>query len=103
VLGQIITPAYLILLVLMAPVLTLTPVALTVMASSRFNEPRAAAQVSTVIFIVLMLIFSTVGRGQVISPLASLLSTLVMAVVGIILFWIAIGIFQRETILTRWK
>jgi hypothetical protein len=50
-----------------------------------------------------MLIFSTVGRGQVISPLASLLSTLVMAVVGIILFWIAIGIFQRETILTRWK
>jgi ABC-2 type transport system permease protein len=103
VLGQIITPAYLILLVLMAPVLTFTPVALTVMASSRFNEPRAAAQVSTVIFIVLMLIFSTVGRGQVISPLASLLSTLVMAVVGIILFWIAIGIFQRETILTRWK
>jgi ABC-2 type transport system permease protein len=103
VLGQIITPAYLILLLLMAPVLTLTPVALTVMASSRFNEPRAAAQVSTVIFIVLMLIFSTVGRGQVISPLASLLSTLVMAVVGIILFWIAIGIFQRETILTRWK
>jgi ABC-2 type transport system permease protein len=103
VLGQIVTPAYLILLLLMAPVLTLTPVALTVMASSRFNEPRAAAQVSTVIFIVLMLIFSTVGRGQVISPLASLLSTLVMAVVGIILFWIAIGIFQRETILTRWK
>lgn len=103
VLGQIITPAYLILLILMAPVLTLTPVALTVMASSRFNEPRAAAQVSSAIFIVLMLIFSTVGRGQVISPLASLLSTMVMTVVGIILFWIAIGIFQRETILTRWK
>jgi ABC-2 type transport system permease protein len=103
VLGQIITPAYLILLLMTAPVLTLTPVALTVMASSRFNEPRAAAQASTVIFIVLMLIFSTVGRGQVISPLASFLTTGVMAVVGIVLFWIATGIFQRETILTRWK
>ncbi len=103
VLGQIITPAYLILLILTVPVLTLTPVALTVMASSRFNEPRTAAQASSVIFIVLMLIFSIVGRGQVISPLASFLSTLVMSLVGIVLFWIAIGIFQRETILTRWK
>jgi ABC-2 type transport system permease protein len=103
VLGQIITPAYLILLVLTAPVLTLTPVALTVMASSRFNEPRTAAQVSTVIFIVLMLVFSTVGRGQVISPLASFLTTIIMAAIGILLFWITIGIFQRESILTRWK
>jgi ABC-2 type transport system permease protein len=103
VLGQIITPAYLILLLLTAPVLTLTPVALTVMASSRFNEPRAVAQVSTVIFIILMLIFSAVGRGQVISPLASFLTTVIMAVVGIFLFWIATGIFQRESILTRWK
>jgi ABC-2 type transport system permease protein len=103
VLGQIISPAYLVLLLLTAPVLTLTPVALTVMASSRLNDPRAAAQVSTVIFIVLMLIFSIGGRGQVISPLVSFLTTIVMGGVGIILFWIAIGIFQRETILTRWK
>ncbi len=103
VLGQIISPAYLVLLLLTAPVLTLTPVALTVMASSRFNEPRAAAQVSTAIFIVLMLVFSLAGRGQVISPLASLVSTLVMAAVGGALFWVATGIFQREAILTRWK
>jgi ABC-2 type transport system permease protein len=103
VLGQVITPAYLILLVLTAPVLTLTPVALTVMASSRFNEPRSAAQISSVIFIVLLLIFSRVGFGEVISPLASYISTIIIAAVGIVLFWIAIGIFQRESILTRWK
>jgi ABC-2 type transport system permease protein len=103
VLGQIITPAYLILLLLTAPALTLPPVALTVIASSRVNDPRAAAQVSTVIFIVLLLIFSVVGRGQVISPLASFISTIIMAGIGIVLFWIAIGVFQRESILTRWK
>ena len=103
VLGQVITPAYLILLILTAPVLTLTPVALTVMASSRFNEPRTAAQASSVIFVVLVLVFSSVGRGQVISPLASFISTFIMAAVGMVLFWIAMGIFQRESILTRWK
>jgi hypothetical protein len=74
-----------------------------VMASSRFNEPRAAAQISTVIFIVLLLIFSRTGFGQVISPFASYISTIIIAAVGIVLFWIAIGIFQRESILTRWK
>ncbi len=103
VIGQVITPGYLVLLLLTAPVVTLTPVALTVMASSRFNEPRTAAQFSSVIFVVLVLVFSRVGFGEVISPLASLLVTAIMAVIGIVLFWIAIGIFQRESILTRWK
>jgi ABC-2 type transport system permease protein len=103
VIGQVITPGYLILLLLAGPVLTLTPVALTVMASSRFNEPRTAAQVSSVIFIVLMLIFSRIGFGQVISPSDSYIATIILLVVGIGLFWIAIGIFQRESILTRWK
>ncbi len=103
VLGQVITPAYLILLLLTAPVITLTPVALTVMASSRFNEPRAVAQVSTAIFIVLLLIFSRVGPEQVLSPFASYIAAIIMGVVGIGLFWIATGIFQRKSILTRWK
>jgi ABC-2 type transport system permease protein len=103
VIGQVITPGYLILLLLAAPVLTLTPVALTVMASSRFNEPRAAAQISSVIFVVLVLIFSRVGFGQVIKPTDSYLATIILLVVGIGLFWIAVGIFQRESILTRWK
>lgn len=103
VFGQVITPAYLILLLLAAPVTTLTPVALTVMASSRFNEPRAVAQISSAIFVVLVLVFSRVGFGQVISPSASYTATLILVAVGIALFWVAIGIFQRESILTRWK
>jgi ABC-2 type transport system permease protein len=103
VIGQVITPAYLVLLLLTAPVLTLTPVALTVMASSRFNEPRAAAQVSSVIFVVLVLILSRVSPEQIPSPLSSFVATIIIAAIGIMLFWIAIGIFQRESILTRWK
>lgn len=103
VIGQVITPAYLVLLLLTAPVLTLIPVALTVMASSRFNEPRAAAQVSTVIFIVLVLILSRVSSGQIPSPFLSFVATIIITAIGIVLFWIATGIFQRESILTRWK
>jgi ABC-2 type transport system permease protein len=103
VIGQVITPGYLVLLLVTAPVLTLTPVALTVMASSRFNEPRAAAQASTVIFVVLVLILSRVNIGHAIDPLASFMASIIIAAVGLVLFWIATGIFQRESILTRWK
>jgi ABC-2 type transport system permease protein len=103
VLGQVISAGYLLLLLLAAPVVTLTPVALSVMASSRLNEPRAVTQLSAAIFVVLVLIFSRVGFGQVISPWASLSVTVIMAVIGIALFSIAIAIFQRESILTRWK
>jgi ABC-2 type transport system permease protein len=103
VIGQVITPAYLVLLLLTAPVLTLTPVALTVMASSRFNEPRAAAQISTVIFVVLVLILSRVSPGQIPNPFLSFIASIIIAAIGIGLFWIATGIFQRESILTRWK
>jgi ABC-2 type transport system permease protein len=103
VIGQVITPGYLVLLLLTAPALTLIPVALTVMASSRFNEPRAAAQVSTVIFVILVLILSRIGPGQVLNPLESFLATIILLAIGTALFWIATGIFQRESILTRWK
>jgi ABC-2 type transport system permease protein len=99
----VITPAYLVLLLLTAPVLTLIPVALTVMASSRFNEPRAAAQVSSVIFVVLVLILSRVSAGQIPNPLTSFIASIIITAIGIGLFWIATGIFQRESILTRWK
>ncbi len=100
---QVITPGWLILLLLTAPVLTLTPVAITVMTSSRFNDPRTASQISSLIFIVLLLIFSSVGRSLAISPILSLIITALLALLGLGLLWVATGIFQREAILTRWK
>jgi ABC-2 type transport system permease protein len=103
VFAQVVTPGWLILLLLTAPALTLTPVALAVMTSSRFNDPRSAAQISSLIFVVLVLIFSTVGRSLVISPVISILVTIVLVILGAILLWSATLIFQRENILTQWK
>ncbi len=103
VFAQVITPGWLVLLLLTAPVLTMTPVALTVMTSSRFNDPRAAAQISSLIFIALVLAFSTFGRTLVISPLMSILATIFLVILGTLLLWGATHVFQRENILTQWK
>ncbi len=103
VFAQVVTPGWLILLLLTAPVLTMTPVALTVMTSSRFNDPRTAAQVSSLIFIVLVLVFSLSGGNLVISPELSIIVTLFLAVLGVVLLWGATRVFRRENILTQWK
>ncbi len=103
VFAQVITPGWLILILLTAPVLTLIPVALAVMTSSRFNDPRTTSQITSLIFIVLLLIFSTTGRSLFFSPLLSFEITFIFLVVGIAMLRVAVRIFQREAILTNWK
>ena len=73
VFSQVITPGWLVMLFVTAPVFTLTPVAITVMTSSRINDPRAAAQISSLVFIALMLVFTSVGRSLVLSPSLALI------------------------------
>lgn len=103
VFAQVVTPGWIILLLITAPVLTLTPVALSVMTSSRFNDPRATAQISSLIFVGLLLLFTTFGGNLVISPLLSVVTTLFLLIIGGAMLWGATRVFQRENILTRWK
>ena len=103
VFAQLITPGWIVLVLLAAPALTITPTALTVMTSSRLNDPRAASQVASLIFVALLLIFSTFGRSLVISPVLSVEITIILLVIGIALLRVSVRIFQREAILTNWK
>lgn len=101
--AQVITSGWLVLVFLTAPLLTLTPVGLTVIVSSRFSDPRAAGQISSLIFIALLLVFTSVGRSLVISPALSLVIAAFLVVLGFILLRMATAVFQRDVILTRWK
>jgi ABC-2 type transport system permease protein len=103
VFAQIVTPGWLIIMIITVPVLMLTPVAVTVMISSRFNDPRTTSQVASLIFVVLVLAFSLFGSSLIISPLMSLIITIFMALLGVALLWSATRVFQRENILTRWS
>jgi ABC-2 type transport system permease protein len=86
------------------PLLAVASVSFAVMISSRVNEPRVAEQLAGLVVLPLLVLFF----GQV-SGLILLNTALV--------FWMAVGLlvldagllafavqlFQRETILTRWK
>ena len=60
-----------------------------------------AGQISSQIFIALLLVFSTFGRSLVISPTISLIIAAILAVLGIASLSGVSTVFQREAILTR--
>ena len=74
------------------------------MISSRVNDPRAAEQLSSLVILPLLLLFF----GQI-SGLFLLNATLILWIAGGLviidagLLAFAMQLFQRESILTRWK
>ena len=59
VFSTVISPGWLILMVLTVPVIVMTPIAVTIMVSSRVNDPRTATQVSSLLFILLLIAFES--------------------------------------------
>jgi ABC-2 type transport system permease protein len=99
----VITPGWLAAVVVTVPVMVLIPIALAVMISSRVNDPRAASQLSSLLFIVLLVVFEISGTSLVLSLTFTLIMTAVLGAIGFVLLVAATRIFQRETILTRWS
>jgi ABC-2 type transport system permease protein len=102
VFAMVITPGWLVLLILTVPVIVLTPVAVSVMISSRVNDPRTASQVASLLFVIIVLAFTLFGSTLAFSPTMSLVITVILALIGMALLWGATRVFQREAILTRW-
>jgi ABC-2 type transport system permease protein len=99
----IITPGWLIALVVATPLLGLITVSLTVAVSSKVNDPRTAQQVSVVMILPIMLIFFGQFTGLLVfNAVSALVGSAVLAVICVILIAIEARVFQRETILTNW-
>jgi ABC-2 type transport system permease protein len=74
------------------------------MVSSRVTEPRVAEQLSAVVILPLLaLFFGQIAGLFLISRQLVILFALVVAVLDALMINLAVRLFQRETILTRWK
>ncbi len=95
---------WLIAIFIVGPLLALLAIAVSIIVSSRVNDPRAAEQLSMVVIVPVMAIFlgQLAGLFVVNRTLISIIA-LVMVVVDIIAVYLSVQLFQRETILTRWK
>jgi ABC-2 type transport system permease protein len=100
----IVSPAWLLILLVITPLLSLIVIAALVAVSSRVNDPRTAQQVSAFLVIPFILIFVGQIAGLVVlGPALVLAASVVLALIAALALWGVTRLFQREMILTRWK
>jgi ABC-2 type transport system permease protein len=101
---RVIDPMWLIAIFIVGPLLTLMAVSIAIMISSRVTDPRVAEQLSAVVVLplILLLVGQSVGWILLDQTLVIIIA-FAMVLLDAVLLYLSIRIFQRETILTRWK
>ena len=97
-------PLWMTAIFVVGPLLSIMGVSIAVMISSRVNDPRVAEQISGIFVLPIVGLFIGQTTGFILVNQQFILWMVgVLLVLDIILFYFAIQIFQRETILSRWK
>ena len=103
-LGFIINETWLLIVLLCGPLLALLAIALMVAVSARVNDPRTAQQLSG--FLIMPLVGLIVGQlsGKVVLGNSVVLTIAAgLAIMAAVCTWIALRLFDREVMLTRWR
>jgi ABC-2 type transport system permease protein len=91
-------------MLLVSPLLALLSVMLGVIISSRVNDPRAAQQIAGIFVVPLIALSLVVLFGAAFINVSMVIyAAMVTLIVDLVATYFAVKIFQRETILTRWK
>jgi ABC-2 type transport system permease protein len=104
VVGALINPVWLLAIILVGPLMAVLSTNFSMIVSSRVNDPRVAEQISALVILPVVggfmgqmfgLLLITQNFMWVISGITLILDA--------ILIYLAVRLFARETILTRWK
>lgn len=99
-----IDPMWLVAMLVLAPLLTIMAVNVGIIVSSRTSDPRAAEQLGSLIILPLMILFIGPMTGFIqLSSTIFWISALIVLLADVVLVYLGVKLFQRETILTRWK
>lgn len=101
---QLFSPLWMLGIFVVGPLLSIAGVSMAVMISSRVNDPRVAEQVSALVLLPVMAVFMGQIFGAVVLNLQLMvIIALALVLVDAAMLFFATQLFQRETILTRWK
>jgi ABC-2 type transport system permease protein len=104
VVSKLFDPLWMMAIFLVGPLLSLLGVSIAVMISSRVTDPRVAEQISGVFVLPIVFLFLGQTTGFIlINEQFILWMAFALIVLDGILFYFAVQVFQRETILSRWK
>jgi ABC-2 type transport system permease protein len=95
---------WLIAIFITGPLMALMAVNFSIMVSSRASDPRVAEQLSMLVILPLMLLFFGQLAGLFVINRAMIWSiTGLLLVLDAVLVYLAVQVFERENVLTRWS
>lgn len=104
VVSRVFSPLWLLAILVIGPLASVAAVSLALMVSSRTNEPRVAEQLSGLVILPIVALFvAQISGFFFINERLVLWISLALLLADIGLVYFAAQLFQRETILTRWK
>lgn len=104
VINYIASPTWLLAVLIGGPLMAVASVNFTMYVSSRVNDPRVAEQISSLVILpILGLMFAQIAGVVVINVVVMLSFIGGMILFDIGMIYLGTMIFQRETIITRWK
>ncbi len=104
IIARFFDPLWLTAILIVGPLLALAAVSLAVMISSRVSDPRVAEQISGLFVLPIVgLVIAQTSGVLFIDRTLILYMAIFLLILDVGLLYFATQIFQRETILTRWK
>ena len=104
VMAALVQPSWWFVVIIVGPLLSILSVNFSLMVSSRVNDPRVAEQLSAVVILPLLAIFIGQIAGLfLVNQQLIFIMTIVLILIDSLMIYFAVRLFQRETILTRWK
>jgi ABC-2 type transport system permease protein len=101
---RLVDPMWLIAIGVVGPLMAVAAISVSIIVSSRVSDPRAAEQISMVIMLPLLAIFFAQIAGVIlVNSQFMALTAGVLALIDVGLVYLGVKLFQRETILTKWK
>lgn len=102
--AYVLSPIWLVGILLLGPVLSIISAMFAIFVSSRVNDPRVAEQISSVMIVPFLGVFMLSSFGVISLNVKSMVAAVIIcAVLAGALLYLGTLIFDRENILTKWK
>jgi ABC-2 type transport system permease protein len=98
------SPTWLLAIFVVGPLVSVLAVNFALIVSSRVNDPRVAEQISGVLVVpIVALVLGQVAGLIILNLQVMLVVILILVIIDVALIYLGARLFQRETILTKWK
>lgn len=95
---------WLVAIFIVGPLMAILAITISMMISSRVNDPRVAEQLSMMVILpVLAVFFGQISGLFIVNRQFVSLMAFILVVIDAIMIYLAVRVFQREAILTRWR